>query len=107
MQNVATDTDILIVGAGPVGLFLANECPLSTCLRKEAFRTRHLRIAEALLLKELESVTLMIRSVVAMAYGAVSCSNSTTPPTFRPKQLRNSSLKHFGDIIERDWHGAR
>ncbi|MFN7945031.1 MAG: FAD-dependent monooxygenase [Blastocatellia bacterium] len=26
MQNTATDTDILIVGAGPVGLFLANEC---------------------------------------------------------------------------------
>lgn len=24
--NAATDTDILIVGAGPVGLFLANEC---------------------------------------------------------------------------------
>jgi 2-polyprenyl-6-methoxyphenol hydroxylase-like FAD-dependent oxidoreductase len=26
MQTAATDTDILIVGAGPVGLFLANEC---------------------------------------------------------------------------------
>src|SRR5215831_7773207 len=26
MSNPATDTDILIVGAGPVGLFLANEC---------------------------------------------------------------------------------
>ena len=26
MTNTATDTDILIVGAGPVGLFLANEC---------------------------------------------------------------------------------
>src|SRR5215472_13240154 len=25
MPNVTTDTDILIVGAGPVGLFLANE----------------------------------------------------------------------------------
>ncbi len=26
MHSVATDTDILIIGAGPVGLFLANEC---------------------------------------------------------------------------------
>ncbi|MBZ5494546.1 MAG: FAD-dependent monooxygenase [Acidobacteriia bacterium] len=26
MQNVAVDTDVLIVGAGPVGLFLATEC---------------------------------------------------------------------------------
>jgi 2-polyprenyl-6-methoxyphenol hydroxylase-like FAD-dependent oxidoreductase len=26
MPNDASDTDLLIVGAGPVGLFLANEC---------------------------------------------------------------------------------
>ncbi len=26
MPNVAIDADVLIVGAGPVGLFLANEC---------------------------------------------------------------------------------
>src|SRR6516164_5715622 len=26
MQNVLCDTDVLIVGAGPVGLFLSNEC---------------------------------------------------------------------------------
>jgi NADPH-dependent 2,4-dienoyl-CoA reductase/sulfur reductase-like enzyme len=26
MMNAPTDTNVLIVGAGPVGLFLANEC---------------------------------------------------------------------------------
>ena len=26
MQNAVVDTNVLIVGAGPVGLFLANEC---------------------------------------------------------------------------------
>ncbi len=39
MSNASVDTDVLIVGAGPVGLFLANECARRS-LRWRLFETR-------------------------------------------------------------------
>jgi 2-polyprenyl-6-methoxyphenol hydroxylase-like FAD-dependent oxidoreductase len=76
MNSVATETDVLIVGAGPVGLFLANEC----ARRGLRFRLVETRASQSEHSKALAVMprTLEIFDMAGVADGFLEAANRVT-----------------------------
>src|SRR5215467_237939 len=76
MNGVATETDVLIVGAGPVGLFLANEC----ARRGLRFRLVETRASQSEHSKALAVMprTLEIFDMAGVAAGFLEAANRVT-----------------------------
>ena len=84
MRNTAVDTDVLIVGAGPVGLFLANEC----ARRDLRWRIIEVRSAQSVHSKALAIFprTLEIFDMAGVVAPFLEAANRVTSVTVRAHQ---------------------
>src|ERR1700722_9810579 len=84
MPNTAVDTDVLIVGAGPVGLFLANEC----ARRDLRWRIVEVRSAQSVHSKALAIFprTLEIFDMAGVVAPFLEAANRVTSVTVRAHQ---------------------
>ena len=110
MMNAATDTNVLIVGAGPVGLFLANECDrrgLSfRIVEEQSSQSEHSKalaiFPRTLEIQEMGNDISMTRCAVAREFAATSYSCWIPMRIHRRKRLPKAYAHRSGILSSYD-----